>query len=79
MRRSDVCTGRHIDTVLVFPPPPPPELHIRVPFFSQRLLHKHSADKNLQDEVRAGRVGPLLLRRPGDHQLYGVSLLTNPP
>lgn len=60
-------------------PPPSPELHIRVPFFSQRLLHKHSADKNLQDEVRAGRVGPLLLRRPRDHQLYGVSPLPKPP
>lgn len=43
--------------VVIFTPFPPPlltELHIRVPLFSQRLLHKHSADKNLQDEVRAG-------------------------
>lgn len=57
--------------------PPLPELHIRVPLFSQRLLHKHSADKNLQDEVRAWWVWPLLLRRARDHQLYGVSPLPN--
>lgn len=29
----------------------PTELHIRVPLRAQRVLHKHSVNKDLQDEV----------------------------
>ncbi len=39
------------------------EFHIRVPLWTQRFLHKHSPDKDLQNEVWARRVGSLLFRR----------------
>ncbi len=50
------------------------EFHIRVPLWTQRFLHKHSPDKDLQNEVWARRVGSLLFRRAGDHGLHGVRL-----
>lgn len=68
--RHSLCIPHNSNTLVLLTPP---ELHVRVPFFTQRLLHKHSVDKNLQDEVRARRVRPLLLRWTRDHELHRVS------
>lgn len=51
----------------------PPELHIRVPLWDQWIFHKHSFDKNLQDEVRTRWDRPFLLWWPRNHELYRVS------
>lgn len=50
-----------------------PELHIRVPLWGQWILHKHSFDKNLQDEIGTWWEWPFLLWRPRNHELYRVS------
>lgn len=50
------------------------EFHIRVPLWAQWFLHKHSLDKDLQNEVWARRVWSLLFRRTRDHGLHRVRL-----
>lgn len=52
-----------------------PEFHIRVPLWAQWFLHKHSPDKDLQNEIWARWVRSLLIRRARDHGLHRVRLI----
>lgn len=50
------------------------EFHIRVPLWAQWFLHKHSPDKDLQNEIWARWVRSLLIRRARNHGLHRVRL-----